>query len=292
MLPYFERWMRRFPNWKKLADADEATVLKYWEGLGYYQRARNLHSLAKHLTDRHKIPKTPDAWELFKGIGPYTAAAITSITYNYPVPVVDGNVIRVLSRITANKTLFRDNGHALKVFTPIAEKLLNKEDPGNHNQALMELGATVCYRHAPLCTICPVWAMCEAAKLGLEETLPRFAEKRSEKIEISRLFCIRDNKLLLHKVPQAGKRLQGMYEFPRHESISSKTPDHKSLLMTGKRAISYQQILERIYSGKVPENGFSPPDCEWVPLSELDAITLSGPHRRWLKKLLSDKRIS
>lgn len=287
--PYFERWMQLFPDWKTLALADENFVLKQWEGLGYYQRARNLHALAKTITSLSEIPETPDEWKKFKGIGPYTAAAITSIIYNYPAAVVDGNVIRVLSRVVAEKRVFKDNSDATAIITPIAEKLLSKKYPGEYNQAIMELGATLCYRQSPHCTICPVWSHCSATKAGIEELVPSFAEKKTHKVEISRIFCIVKNQLLLHKLPIHGKRLQGIYEIPRYDSIFKDQPNPKLLLLKSSRSITNQRISESFYHGSM-KNKKDFPEHEWIPLSELDTITLSGPHRRWLKKLLlSDK---
>ncbi len=166
VLPYFERWMRKFPDFAALAAARETEVLKLWEGLGYYRRARLLHALAKELVKLPTPPRTPEAWLELPGVGPYTAAAITSIAFGAPAAVVDGNVVRVLARLHGETRQFKDGSAAVKFFTPAADALLDARHPGDHNQAMMELGATVCTRHNPLCTVCPFVTWCVVAARG------------------------------------------------------------------------------------------------------------------------------
>src|SRR5688572_1441670 len=156
VLPYFARWLEALPDFAALAAADEARVLKLWEGLGYYSRARNLHRLAQIIAALPAPPRTAAEWRELPGVGPYTAAAITSISFATPAACVDGNVVRILARLTADATLYRDSGTAAKAFTPLADALLPVAHPGAHNQAMMELGATVCFRQNPLCLTCPV----------------------------------------------------------------------------------------------------------------------------------------
>ena len=144
MLPYFKRWMQRFPNFTTLADAPAEDVLKHWEGLGYYSRARNLHRLAKEYVTLDPKPANREEWQRLPGIGPYTSAAITSIALGQADAVVDGNVVRILARLTDDAHIFKNNGEAVKAFTARADELLDNKNPGDHNQAMMELGATVC----------------------------------------------------------------------------------------------------------------------------------------------------
>ncbi|HYP15695.1 MAG TPA: A/G-specific adenine glycosylase, partial [Opitutus sp.] len=151
VLPYFARWLEALPDFRTLAAAPEARVLKLWEGLGYYSRARNLHKLAQAVAARPQLPRTAAEWRELPGVGPYTAAAITSISFAAPAACVDGNVVRILARLTADGTPFRDSASAAKAFTPLAESLLTQSSPGDHNQAMMELGATVCFRQKPRC---------------------------------------------------------------------------------------------------------------------------------------------
>ena len=162
VLPYFARWQAELPSFAALAVASEARVLKLWEGLGYYSRARNLHRLAKAVTARPAPPRTPEEWRELPGVGPYTAAAITSITYGAPVACVDGNVVRILARLTADATEFRDSSSAAGALTSLADSLVSADRAGDHNQAMMELGATVCTRQNPACLMCPVRHFCAA----------------------------------------------------------------------------------------------------------------------------------
>ena len=182
MLPYFDRWLKRFPDFQTLADAPSEDVLKHWEGLGYYSRARNLHQLAKEYVALDPKPTVAKEWQALPGIGPYTSAAISSIAQNFPAAVVDGNVVRILARLTNDARAFKNNGEAVKAFTPTADAVLNTQTPGDHNQAMMELGATVCQKGNPLCTVCPVLQFCEGAAQGTTDGI-RSEERFSRNAE-------------------------------------------------------------------------------------------------------------
>jgi A/G-specific adenine glycosylase len=292
VLPYFERWLERFPNFRTLAEADEATVLKHWEGLGYYSRARNVHRLAQNIILLENLPQTASEWLVFKGVGPYTAAAIASIAFNDPVAVVDGNVIRILSRLTADATLFKDNGSAFKAFTPIADALINENDPGNHNQAMMELGATVCTKNNPLCTTCPVAKHCKAVKQGDANNYPNLQRKQITLHAVRRAWVVHEDKLLLHQKRGSSKRLADLFELPDCEDLLRDSLDatQGTLLLKKKRGISNQRIEESIYAIP-PTQALMHHTAEdssyyWVPRDQLNEITLSGPHRRWVKELI------
>ena len=160
---YWERFMRRWPTVEALAEATEDEVLREWQGLGYYSRARNLHHCAQQVTSEHKGQFPPDYEKLkqLKGIGDYTAAAIASIAFNLPHAVVDGNVYRVLARLYDIDTPININ-EGQKLFAQLAEDLLNRKQPGLHNQALMEFGALHCTPKNPNCLLCPLQAQCLA----------------------------------------------------------------------------------------------------------------------------------
>ncbi len=295
--PYFENWVARWRDFDALAEADEAEVLRAWEGLGYYSRARNLHALAREIVARGgRVPATPDGWLQFRGIGSYTAAAIASIAQGVPAAVVDGNVVRILARLTADTTAFKDNGVGVKHFSALAEKILSHDYPGDHNEAMMELGATVCTKHAPACATCPVAAFCAGRKLHDVASLPRFASKSVKKIQINRAFVrFSDNSILLAKPHSTARRLRELFELPRWETIFPECPPRaENLLLEGRRGIASESILERIYAGTLPEN-FSesslPAGTEYfkVPPKQLETVTLSGPHRKWLRKILEKK---
>lgn len=290
VLPYFTRWLEIFPNFETLARADEEEVVKQWEGLGYYTRARNLHKLAKAIITKESLPKTPKEWIEFPGIGPYTAAAITSIAFMEPTAVVDGNVIRILTRLTANKNEFKDGGAAVKALTPLANALLNEDDPNTHNQAVMELGATVCMRANPLCTVCPVVNFCAASKYGIVEQIPKLVPKKIEKIILNRLWVIHEEKLLLNRISEKARRLANMYELPE-------VPEYLEMLFVEKpwiikkRGISNQLIQENIYRPKFSiletlEAKKNTHNLEWFAIKDLNSLTISGPHRRWINELL------
>lgn len=293
VLPYFARWMKALPTFEALANATEQDVVKLWEGLGYYSRARNLHRLAKAVAAQSTPPCTPEAWLELPGVGPYTAAAITSIAFQAPVACVDGNVVRILARLTADDTAFRDSASAAKTFTSLANELLSRHSPGDHNQAMMELGATVCHRQNPLCTICPVYSICAAAKSGAPEQFPQLAAKKMEQVTVHRAWCLQNGKLLLHRAGASAKRLADLHELPTlaEVGLSAETlPPGSSLLARKKRGITRYQITELIYQLELSPAQQTElarvPTLHWVSEETLARVTLSGPHRRWVKELL------
>ncbi len=292
VLPYFERWMTRFPDFDALAQAPAEDVLKHWEGLGYYSRARNLHRLAQAYVAAEAKPADAEGWRAFPGVGPYTAAAIASIHHRAAEAVVDGNVVRILARLTADATGFRGGGPAVTHFQALASAALNREDPGEHNQAMMELGATVCLKRKPLCTVCPVVVYCAGAASGEPEGFPRIERARTERVEVRRLFVVRevDGAILLERGEPASRRLAHLHQFPEADRVfPDGLPEDAIALMTKSRGISNQRISEVFYG--VPLNGESAARVAANDLlgfhtpSEVEALTLSGPHRKWLPAL-------
>jgi A/G-specific adenine glycosylase len=291
VLPYFARWLDAFPDFESLAAAPEDRVLRLWEGLGYYARARNLHRLARILAGGAAAPRDAASWIGMPGVGPYTAAAIASIAFGDPVACVDGNVVRILARLTGDATPFPNGAAAVKALAPVAGRLVPAESPGDHNQAMMELGATVCLRAAPLCGICPVHRFCAAAKKGDPAALPRLAPKPSLRRVVARVWCERGGALLLHRAGAAGGRLAGLHELPTAEQagIPAAEASRGPLLATGKRSITKYRITESIHRARPPEGPLRP-GLAWVPLADLDIPALSGPHRRWVKEILSAQK--
>lgn len=293
VLPYFERWMRALPDFRALAAADEATVLKLWEGLGYYRRARFLHRLARELVALPQPPRTAAAWAELTGVGPYTAAAIASLACGDPAACVDGNVVRILARITGDTRAFSDGSAAVKHFTALAGALLDRDHAGRHNEAMMELGATVCFRRKPLCTVCPVLPFCRAAREGTAESIPAIARVAAEKREVDRVWIESDGRLLLHRIPDRAARMSGLHELPSADQagVSAAELTADRLVATHRRAITRYQITERIYRATCPREyredaAAAKRDLVWVPRAQLDRVTLSGPHRRWVTALL------
>ena len=218
--PYFARFLSRLPDVAALAAADEDTLLSLWEGLGYYNRVRNMQRAAKAVMEQYggQLPGTAEALSKLPGIGPYTAAAIASIAFGEAVPAVDGNVLRVLSRLfgIAEDILSARNK---KEFTVLDGQLLLPERAGDFNQAMMELGATVCLPNgAPLCEKCPFQHDCRARAEGSVEFLPVRAEKKPRRVEERTVLLLTtpNGRFLLRRRPSRGL-LAGMWEFPQVE---------------------------------------------------------------------------
>jgi A/G-specific adenine glycosylase len=215
-IPYYERWMERFPDVAALADATLDDVLKVWEGLGYYSRARNLHKAARQIVADHggKLPEDMEALRALPGIGPYTAGAIASIAFDQPAPVLDGNIIRVLSRlidleVDVTKTETR------KQLWALAASLVPAERPGDYNQALMELGQRICVPAAPACHVCPVAALCLARARGTQLERPvRPPRRNTPHFDVVAGVIYRDDgAFLIARRPPEGL-LGGLWEFP------------------------------------------------------------------------------
>jgi A/G-specific adenine glycosylase len=214
-LPYYDRWLKEFPDVKTLARADEKKVLKMWEGLGYYSRARNVHHTARQIADKFN-GKFPDKFEdilSLKGIGRYSAGAIASIAFNQEKPIVDGNVLRVLSRLYAiDKPI--DVIANREAFWELQEKLIPKGQARHFNQALMELGALICTKQNPSCLICPVRQHCRAYKLGKVESFPLKQNKKAMvRVTAAAVVLQMNGKFLIERRPE-GKIMGGLWEFP------------------------------------------------------------------------------
>jgi A/G-specific adenine glycosylase len=180
VIPYYQRFLERFPDIQTLAAAPQEEVLRLWSGLGYYSRARNLQKAAQQIVSKHdeQFPKEPDQVLDLPGIGNYTAAAILSIAHGQKFAVLDGNVARVLARLSAVRGDLRAS-RRWQELQENADKYLDPESPGDWNQAMMELGATLCTPKSPQCLLCPVMQFCEGRKLGIAESLPEKRKKRA-----------------------------------------------------------------------------------------------------------------
>jgi A/G-specific adenine glycosylase len=213
VIPYYEKWLKRFPDVRSLSRAPLQKVLKAWQGLGYYQRARNLHRAAKMLV-QEKSGKFPNRYEELRalpGFGPYTTAAVLSIAFNQPYPVVDANVRRVLMRISGIRG--EASAEHDKIFLDRLTPHFPKQNAGTFNQALMELGALVCKPRNPTCLLCPGQTFCLAFKRGEQEVIPSPKKRTSHKIDAVIAIIRRDGKVLLQKRPSTGL-LAGLWEFP------------------------------------------------------------------------------
>lgn len=217
--PYFENFIAKFPTVEALAQAAEEEVLKAWEGLGYYSRARNLHQAAREVAAAYggRVPDTLEEISRLPGIGPYTAGAILSIAYDKPEPAVDGNVMRVFARLLL---LDDDIGKPAvrKMISELVRQAMPSERAGDFNQALMELGATICQPRSPQCLTCPVFDYCLARKEGVQERLPvKSKTVRPRPVELVVAVIRRGDRWLIHKRSSQGL-LAGLWEFPMFAS--------------------------------------------------------------------------
>ncbi|GAA4273503.1 A/G-specific adenine glycosylase [Aquimarina gracilis] len=272
-LPYYLSFTKTFPTVFDLANAKEDEVLKLWQGLGYYSRARNLHATAKYVA--HELGGVfPDNYKdllKLKGVGDYTASAIASICYNEVVPVVDGNVYRVLSRYFGVKTPINSTA-GIKEFKELAVTLIDHKDPANYNQAIMEFGALQCKPKKPYCIVCPINEGCEALKTGKVDELPVKLKKQKIKKRYFNylVFSINNNKTIIQQ--RTGNGIwKGLYEFPliEDEKLSIETIKTNSIfknLLVNKdfeivpyyeeplvHKLSHQHLYTRFYIIKLPE---------------------------------------
>lgn len=233
VIPYYERWLRRFPGWEAMADAGEDEVLRAWTGLGYYRRARNLHRAARVVRERYggELPEDPEALRRLPGVGEYTSGAVASIAFGRAVPAVDGNVKRVLCR------LFDLEAPTAARLREEAAALVDPDRPGDFNEAMMELGATVCTPRAPGCGDCPVRGWCRARVAGTVTERPaRRPRRKVPRVEYVAVVVVGGDGILLRKRPDSGL-LAGMWEFPSAELAGDEKPRHDGIATAAARQL-------------------------------------------------------
>jgi A/G-specific adenine glycosylase len=263
MVLRYGEFLDRFPSVQKLASARESTVLARWSGLGYYRRARNLHAAAKMIAREGRLPQRAQAWRTLPGIGRYTAAAIASIAFQELVGVLDGNVERVLRRLTGK---LRTSGESWQA----AETLLDRERPGDFNQAMMELGATVCLPGTPECDNCPLKKFCRTRGRGVRTG----SKPRQHKRAIAYSLARRADSVRLVCRPKAATLMPGMWELP--EVTSPKSSDQVMFAM--RHSITVTDFRVTVLRGGGPwETG------EWISLSRLNRLPLTGLTRKILR---------
>ncbi|PSQ97997.1 MAG: A/G-specific adenine glycosylase [Bacteroidetes bacterium SW_9_63_38] len=302
---YYPRFLEAFPTVEALANADRDEVLKYWEGLGFYARARHLHEAARTVVEEHggTVPDTRDAIRDLKGIGPYTAAAVLSIAHDEPHAVLDGNVTRVLSRVFAVKE-DATTSTAQRELRRLANDLLLPDRPGDFNQALMELGALVCTPSTPLCDRCSLQTVCRAHEAGTEEDYPITPE--SEPVphhDIAVGLVFDDDQLLIQRRPDDGL-LGGLWEFPGGKQEDGESMEAAcrreleeelgikvavdDLFYTLSHAYSHFKITLRAFRCHIesgtPEAREDQP-FTWVGLDELDDYAFPRANRRLIEEL-------
>jgi A/G-specific adenine glycosylase len=298
-LPYYEAFAARFPTLSALARSKEEDVLAQWSGLGYYHRARNLLRAARHIEERHRglFPKTLDAALAVPGVGLYTASAVLSIVYGAPLPVVDGNVRRVLARLFALRgpEWVKD-----AAYYNLAEELLDPEAPGDWNQAVMELGATVCTPRKPACLACPLRKACRAFAKGLVDELPEGRARRPPvDVTVAAALVERNGRLLL--VRRAEGRLLGrMWEIPQtsleSRGLQDLGPELREryglevepgpLVVRARHAITHRRIKVEGYRSRLRR---SPPADEeryrWATEKDVRSLPVSSMTRKLIRGL-------
>jgi len=277
VIPYYERFLARFPDPPSLAAAPEADVLAAWAGLGYYSRARNLQRAAAAITGAGEFPRAFDEIRALAGVGDYTAAAIASIAFDLPHAVLDGNVMRVLSRLDND---FSDiaAGKTRRRFQQRAQQLLHPSQPAAYNQAIMELGATVCLPKDPQCLLCPVSEWCAARGNGTQPQLPVKGRRQAPvKVERTVLIIERGGRLLVWLRNHDSAKLKGFYELPDPERLPSAKPGRP--VGEFRHSITnhqYRFTVHRATVKHVPE-GFL-----WVARTDLSRLPVSTTTRKAL----------
>lgn len=299
--PYFLRFMRSFPTVKKLAAADEQDVLRLWEGLGYYRRARSLHAAAKQVVAEHRgqFPRDLETLQTLPGIGRYTAGAIVSIAYDTRAPILEANTIRLFARLVG----YREDptkSAGQKILWQTAEDVLPRKEIANFNQALMELGSLVCKPTNPQCEVCPVAALCAANEMNAQETIP-LSTKKQKFTDVSEAAVVvhKNGHVLLRRCGE-GERWAGLWDFPRFELesegplfvkdelvakvklLTGVTIKPGGLLKTLKHGVTRYRItldcFEATYSkGRICSNPSRP--VRWTKPTELAELPLSTTGR-------------
>lgn len=257
-LPYYHRFVSQYPTVQHLADAEDDEVMKLWEGLGYYSRARSLLVAARYVANElgGVFPDNLEGLLKLKGVGPYTAAAIGSFAFNLPLAVLDGNVYRVLSRYFGWQ-LAIDANSAPNKYGELAQTLLDKENPGLWNQAMMDFGATHCKPALPLCATCPMADMCVARELGMVGALPRKEKKIVKRTRYFQFQIFRKGPFTWIQRRGEGDIWNGLYQFPLIE-----TADAPVVGQVFKEQLTHQTIIAVFQEHKVADD--FEPDANWL----------------------------
>jgi A/G-specific adenine glycosylase len=294
VIPYYERWLKIFPTWQALAAASETEVIKQWEGLGYYRRARNLQGLAKAVAQTGgEMPRTEEALLSLPGVGPYTAAAVGSIAFGLPLAVLDGNVMRVLTRVLALRDDISRPQTRVRL-QEIATAFLDVRDPSSHNQAVMELGATVCLPRKPICLICPLAEDCSGRDRAEEFPVKsRIAQVKREEIVA---IIQKGETFYCEQVPD-GKPWHGLWRFPdfdaekmqfaqRAKEVGGrglKSGEGREIIATIKYGITkYSVVMEAVAANWKPRV-VAP--GRYRTIEEMQALAFAAPHRKLLALL-------
>ena len=289
-MDYWWRFMKRWPKVENLANATEDEVLKEWQGLGYYSRARNLHVAAQQIVERGKFPDTLEDIKKLKGVGDYTAAAIGSISFGLPVAVVDGNVYRVLARHYGIDTPINTT-MGKHLFTELAQSLLPEDKPAEFNQAMMDFGAIQCTPTSPKCVVCPLQESCEALHMGRIDDLPVKEKKLTIQTRHLTYIYIRcKGKTAIRRRP-AGDIWQGLWE-PYLEEARGKEPETRGMLERAtiigknvKHVLTHRVLMADFYLLETDTPPVLPDEYIWVEESELGNYAVPRLIEKLLEKL-------
>lgn len=277
-MSYWERFMAQWPTVNDLAAATEDEVLKAWQGLGYYSRARNLHTAAQQVMELGGFPQTFKELKTLKGVGDYTAAAIASIAFGEPVAVLDGNVYRVLSRYYGIDTPI-DSTEGKKEFQALAQSLLPINEPADYNEAIMDFGATQCTPNSPHCSTCPLYETCVAFREQRINELPVKSKKvKQRERHFTYLYIEYEGKIAIHQ-RGAGDIWQGLWEFPQAEQLTSSEDSawktEAQLLQKGvKHILTHQILLADIYLWRPKNRPQLPSEFIWIEKQDLENYAL------------------
>ena len=278
VIPYYERFLKRFPTVEALAAAAEPDVLAVWSGLGYYSRARNLRRAARQIVDAGGFPRDYAQLRALPGIGDYTAAAIGSIAFGLPHAVLDGNVLRVVARVE-NDAADIGAARTRERFRGVAQEWLDPEHPGAFNQALMELGATVCLPRNPLCLVCPVSAQCRGREAGRVDQLP-IKLRRTAPVRLEGVLLVVQNRgrVLLRQRDAGASRMAGFWDLPSPEDVpAAQLGEHLGEI---RHTITHHHYTLAVQSAVTRAQG---PGFRWFRISELAGIPLSTTARKALQ---------
>ena len=277
-MSYWERFMAKWPTVNDLAAATENEVLKAWQGLGYYSRARNLHTAARQVVELGGFPQTFKELKTLKGVGDYTAAAIASIAFGEPVAVVDGNVYRVLSRYYGIDTPI-DSTEGKKEFQALAQSLLPINELADYNEAIMDFGATQCTPNSPHCSACPLCEICVAFREQRINELPVKSKKvKQRERNFTYLYIEYEGKIAIHQ-RGAGDIWQGLWEFPQAEQLTSSEDsawktEAQLLQKEVKHILTHQILLADIYLWQPTRRPQLPSEFIWIEKQDLENYAL------------------
>jgi A/G-specific adenine glycosylase len=277
VLPYYERFLERFPTPAALAAAPEPELLAIWAGLGYYARARNLQRSARLIAEQGAFPTAYDDIRKLPGVGDYTAAAVASICYSAPHAVLDGNVLRVLARAEDERGDISTAGVRVRL-KHTAQSLLDPRRPGDFNQALMELGATVCTPKNPQCLLCPWREICAGLRAGTQNELPvKLSRRQPVKLAIELLVVEKEGRLLLHQRGETEPRLAGFWELPEARDL----PTSRRLDSVGefRHTITRHDYTIEVFRAAAVK---APTGFRWFSVQELDKLPLATMSRKAL----------